>query len=164
MPRISAQEFERLPLRVHDFLAGVPLHDVWAVDLPQVRAGITLNEFLNSASEPLRCSLAVRALVNVRFALGRVFGWDRKPGARDIDTFASRLTTSDRAKTLTAPGRPEGSSASCTASRMSSSSKSLTGLPTPERSVPSSRGTGFTASILVCTCNRSADSPGFTWL
>jgi uncharacterized protein DUF2867 len=108
MPRISAQEFERLPLRVHDFLAGVPLHDVWAVDLPQVRAGITLNEFLNSAREPLRCSLAVRALVNVRFALGRVFGWDRKPGARDVDTFASRLTTSDRAKTLTAPGEPEG--------------------------------------------------------
>jgi hypothetical protein len=108
MPRISAQEFERLPLRVHDFLAGVPLHDVWAVDLPQVRAGITLNEFLNSAREPLRCSLAVRALVNVRFALGRVFGWDRKPGVRDIDTFASRLTTSDRAKALTAPGKPEG--------------------------------------------------------
>lgn len=27
MARISPQEFERLPLRVHDFLAGVPLHD-----------------------------------------------------------------------------------------------------------------------------------------
>ena len=33
MPQISAGEFERLPLRVHDFLAGVPRHDVWAVDL-----------------------------------------------------------------------------------------------------------------------------------
>jgi hypothetical protein len=108
MPRISTEEFERLPLRVHDFLAGVPLHDVWAVDLPQVRAGITLNEFLNSAREPLRCSLAVRALVNVRFALGRVFGWDRKLGAQDLETFASRLTTSDRARTLTSPGKPEG--------------------------------------------------------
>jgi hypothetical protein len=30
MPQISIQEFERLPLRVHDFLAGVPPHDVWA--------------------------------------------------------------------------------------------------------------------------------------
>jgi hypothetical protein len=29
MPQISIQEFKRLPLRVHDFLAGVPLHDVW---------------------------------------------------------------------------------------------------------------------------------------
>ena len=25
MPEISTQEFERLPLRVHEFLAGVPL-------------------------------------------------------------------------------------------------------------------------------------------
>jgi hypothetical protein len=44
MPRIPAQEFEGLQLRVHDFLAGVPLHDVWAVDLPRVRSGITLDE------------------------------------------------------------------------------------------------------------------------
>lgn len=49
MPRISTLEFERLPLRVHDFLAGVPLHDVWAVDLPHARSGITLDEFLRTA-------------------------------------------------------------------------------------------------------------------
>src|SRR5574341_1383772 len=50
MPRISTQEFERLPLRVHDFLAGVPLHDVWAVDLPRTRSGITLDEFSRTAN------------------------------------------------------------------------------------------------------------------
>jgi len=42
---ISQQEFEQLPVWVHDFLADVPLGDVWAVDLPGVRSGITLNEF-----------------------------------------------------------------------------------------------------------------------
>ena len=46
MPQVSAQEFERLPLRVHTFLEGVPLHDAWAVDLPHVRSGITLAAFL----------------------------------------------------------------------------------------------------------------------
>ena len=50
MPRISTQEFERLPLRVHGFLASVPLHDVWAVDLPRTRSGITLDDFLRKAS------------------------------------------------------------------------------------------------------------------
>ena len=45
MPEVPAREFERLPLRVHDFLAGVPLHDVWAIDLPRTRSGITLDEF-----------------------------------------------------------------------------------------------------------------------
>jgi len=42
MSQISTQEFERLPLRVHTFLAGVPLHDVWSIDLPRWRAGVTL--------------------------------------------------------------------------------------------------------------------------
>jgi len=32
MSQIPEREFERLPLRAHRFLAGVPLHDVWAVD------------------------------------------------------------------------------------------------------------------------------------
>jgi hypothetical protein len=32
MPQISTREFERLPLWVHVFLAGVPLHHVWAVE------------------------------------------------------------------------------------------------------------------------------------
>jgi hypothetical protein len=41
-PHISTQGFERLPLRVHDFLVGVSLHDVWAVDLPRTRSGNTL--------------------------------------------------------------------------------------------------------------------------
>ena len=45
MPQVSAQELHRLPLRVHTFLAGVPLHEVWAVNLPRPRAGITLDEF-----------------------------------------------------------------------------------------------------------------------
>jgi hypothetical protein len=39
MPEISQTEFVRLPLRAHQFLAGVPLYDVWAVDLPSPRTG-----------------------------------------------------------------------------------------------------------------------------
>jgi hypothetical protein len=31
MPQISERELERVPLRVHRFLAGVPLHDVQTV-------------------------------------------------------------------------------------------------------------------------------------
>jgi hypothetical protein len=126
MPQISTQEFERLPLRVHDFLAGVPLHDVWAIDLPRTRSGITLDEFLRMASTRsqvgcdccendcsrkghlLTGSPVVRALLNIRFFVDRLFGWDREPAATAWETFTTRLTTADRSKSLVPAGTREG--------------------------------------------------------
>jgi hypothetical protein len=94
MPQISTQEFEWLPLRVHDFLAGVPLHDVWAVDLPRARSGITLDEFLRTASAcPFTPPPLVRALLNIRLFVGRLLGWDREPAATAWESFATRMTT-----------------------------------------------------------------------
>jgi hypothetical protein len=109
MPQISTQEFERLPLRVHAFLAGVPLHDVWAVDLPRTRSGITLDEFLRTASACLLTgSPVVRALLKFRFFVGRLLGWDREPAATAWETFTTRLTTADRSKSLAPAGTREG--------------------------------------------------------
>ena len=105
MPQVSAQDFERLPLRVHTFLAGVPLHDIWSVDLPRWRAGVTLDEFLRTASSgklntcscskssslfthPLSCGM----LLNIRFFVGRLFDWDHEPAPAAWKTFATRLT------------------------------------------------------------------------
>jgi hypothetical protein len=109
MPRISTEEFEQLPLRVHGFLAGVPLHDVWAVDLPRTRSGITLDEFLRTASTRLfTLSPVVRALLNLRLFVGRLLGWDREPSTTAWETFTTRLTTADRSKSLAPAGTPEG--------------------------------------------------------
>jgi hypothetical protein len=109
MPQISTQEFERLPLRVHDFLAGVPLHDVWAIDLPRTRSGITLDEFVRTASTRL-CALSpvTRALLNIRLFVGRLLGWDREPAATARETFATRLTDADVSKSLVPAGTREG--------------------------------------------------------
>src|SRR5712691_2371095 len=109
MPQISTQEFERLPLRVHNFLAGVPLHDVWAVDLPRGRSGITLDEFSRTVSAPL-CKLPplVRALLNLRLFVGRLLGWDREPAATAWESFATRLTPADLSKSLAPAGTREG--------------------------------------------------------
>jgi hypothetical protein len=109
MPQISKQEFEPLPLRVHDFLAGVPLHDVWAIDLPRTRSGITLDEFLRTASS---CLLSpppvVRVLLNIRLFVGRLLGWDREPAATTWESFATRMTTADHSRSLVPAGAREG--------------------------------------------------------
>jgi hypothetical protein len=117
MPQVSTQEFERLPLRVHTFLAGVPLHDVWVVDLPRWRAGVTLDEFLRAANNctltTCGCSKSsslftpsplVRILLNIRFLVGRFFGWDREPPTATCKTFATHLTDIDRSRSLLAAG------------------------------------------------------------
>ncbi len=109
MPQISTQEFERLPLRVHAFLAGVPLHDVWATDLPRTRSGITLDEFLRTASAcPFTPPPFVHALLNIRLFVGRLLGWDREPTATAWKSFATRMTTADRSRSLAPAGARDG--------------------------------------------------------
>jgi Protein of unknown function (DUF2867) len=109
MPQISAQEFAQLPLRVHDFLADVPLHDVWVVDLPRPRSGITLDTFLQATgARPFTPSPVVRALLNVRFFVGRLLDWDRERKASARATFATRLTPADLARSLAPAGRRQG--------------------------------------------------------
>ncbi len=109
MPQISRQEFEELPLRVHEFLSGVPLHDAWLVDLPRTRSGITLDEYLRTAKARRRIvSPPARALLGIRLFLGRVFGWDREPAAFARETFAMRLTATDLSMSLVPAGTHDG--------------------------------------------------------
>jgi hypothetical protein len=109
MPQVSPQEFERLPLRVHTFLADVPLHDVWSVDLPRWQAGVSLDDFLRSGGNCLVVpSRLVRLMLNIRFFIGRFFGWDREPAPTAWNTFATRLTDTDRLRSLVPAGTQEG--------------------------------------------------------
>jgi len=110
MPKISTNEFYAVPLRVHMFLADVPLHDVWAVDLPPLRDGVTLAEFLHRANHggTNRLPPAARALFRFRLLLGRVFRLEAEPTNALAATFAKRLTPADRARSLVAAGTPEG--------------------------------------------------------
>jgi hypothetical protein len=109
VPRISAQEFERLPLRVHEFLAGVPLHDVWVVDLPRARGGITFDEFLRAAGgRVFTPSPIVRALLSIRFFVGRLLGWDQEKVEAVRETFAARLTPADTSRSLAPAGTRTG--------------------------------------------------------
>jgi len=109
MPQITREEFEQLSLRVHSFLADVPMHDVWAVDLPARRGGITLAEFLRRAGDLLRePPPMVRTLLSVRFFVGGLLGWDQPPSGAAYDTFALRLTDEDRARSFAPAGTVDG--------------------------------------------------------
>jgi hypothetical protein len=110
MPKNSPTEFYAVPLRVHTFLADVPLHDVWVVNLPALCGGITLAEFLrrNNQSGTIRLPAAARALFRFRLFLGRIFRLEAEPPDAMAASFANRLTPEDRARSLVSAGTPEG--------------------------------------------------------
>jgi hypothetical protein len=111
MPQIPRQEFFVRPLRVHSFLTGVALHDVWAVDLPPLREGVTLQDFrraMRGRDWIERISFPARLLFRLRFLIGRIFGWDSEPRKSQLELFAQRLTAEDRARSTVPAGTPEG--------------------------------------------------------
>ncbi len=117
MPQISPTELYALPLRVHTFLADVPLHDVWAVDLPTHRDGVTLCEFLRRANQDRfdaadgeinRLPPVAHALIRLRLFLGHIFRLEAEPKNASAASFGSRLTAEDRARSFVVSGTPEG--------------------------------------------------------
>jgi Protein of unknown function (DUF2867) len=74
-----------------------------------MRPGITLDEFLRAAGAlPFTPSPAVRALLNIRFFVGRLLGWDRELDATVRETFAIRLTAADLSQSRAPAGTREG--------------------------------------------------------
>lgn len=109
MPQISIQKFQQVPLRVHSFLGDIPLRDAWVVDLPRVRSGITLNDFLQTHSVRLfAVSPVTRVLLKIRLLGGQLLGWDREPNPNSWEPFSQRLTSADRTRSLVLPGEREG--------------------------------------------------------
>ena len=111
MKPIPPQEYLAQPLRVHSFLSGVPLHDVWAVDLPCAQKGITLQEFFRRTSgkgTPRQISWPARALFGLRIFLGRIFGWDKKEHGAGQPSFAERLSEEDGKRSEVPAGTVEG--------------------------------------------------------
>jgi hypothetical protein len=117
MPRISSAEFSALPLRANTLLADVPLHDAWAVDLPRLREGVTLEEILRRADRGVftprdakirGLSPASRALFRLRIILGRLFGLESVPNNAEATSFARRLTVDDRERSSVVSGTRAG--------------------------------------------------------
>jgi hypothetical protein len=108
--RVDPEEYRALDLRAHALLAGVPVHDVWAVDLegrgsdhPMLDLRQLLSTHALSRINPL-----VRALFGLRRLIGRFSVADRPPPRAAQSSYLGRLSDADRQATLVAPGTPEG--------------------------------------------------------
>lgn len=101
-------QYRALPLRAHDFLDGVPIHDVWAIDLAGGPPGLTLQDcawlipaILDSKQPPI-----VRFLFWLREVLGKLFRWDQEESADTVppESYIHKLTDEDRQRSIHTPG------------------------------------------------------------
>jgi hypothetical protein len=107
--RVKPADFRRLNLRCHALLSDVPLHDVWAIPLHGGGPGRSIQDaraILFGDRHPP--NPAVRGLFALRWALGRVFGWDDERHNPSSASYVDRLAEADRSQSRVAPGTREG--------------------------------------------------------
>jgi uncharacterized protein DUF2867 len=108
--RIDRDEFRARPLRVHALLHDVPLQDAWAIPLSGGGAGRTVQDVRAAMVAGREAAPAVvRGLFRLRHRIGALCGWDHQRPAWTSDSYADRLSPADRARSLVAPGTPDGS-------------------------------------------------------
>jgi hypothetical protein len=108
--RLAAAEYQKLDLWAHGFLQDVPLHDAFVLDLPGGGKGRTMNDIraVFSLEAAMKVNRVVATLFELRFAAGRLLGWDRQSRQLEPDSYLHRLDAADRADSLIAPGTPDG--------------------------------------------------------
>lgn len=104
--RVSSDEFYQKPLRVHEVLSDIPLHDVWALNLLGGGEGRTLRDFesLLSFEGMQRTNPVVSGLFKLRWRLGRWFRLDKEELEIPASSHVHRLTEDIHGQSLYEPG------------------------------------------------------------
>jgi hypothetical protein len=106
------EAYRQTPLRVHSFLAGVPLRTLERVELPGGREGMTIEEISDvvgfGGEVEMEVGPVTQALFQLRTLVGRILRWDETKELVKSVSFISRLKEEDLAHSLIVPGKPAG--------------------------------------------------------
>jgi hypothetical protein len=109
---MNIEIYRQKPLRVHSFLAGIPLRTLERVELPGGREGMTIEEISGvvgfGGEVEMEVGPVTQALFWLRTLIGRILGWDEAKGLVESVSFISRLNEEDRTSSLIVPGKPAG--------------------------------------------------------
>jgi hypothetical protein len=112
--RTTPDEYRGVALRAHSLLTDVPLHDVWALDLPGGDPGFSMLDLrsLMKREDLTAGNRAVRFLIALRRWLGRVFRLDAEPDTERREPmrseFLERLSQQERDASLVPPLTADG--------------------------------------------------------
>jgi len=102
--------YRQKPLRVHSFLAGIPLRTLERVELLGGREGMTIEEISGvvgfGGEVEMEVGPVTQALFRMRTLIGRILGWDEAKELVESISFISQLNEEDRTRSLIVPGKP----------------------------------------------------------
>jgi hypothetical protein len=106
------ERFQRLALRAHHYLDGIPLHSLDALELPGGPRGLPLPEIARrigfSGEADMPVGRTTEFLFWLRGRIGRILHWDEAKVWQETESLISRLSPADRAGSLVHPGTPAG--------------------------------------------------------
>ncbi|MEW6125723.1 MAG: DUF2867 domain-containing protein [Acidobacteriota bacterium] len=106
------EKFNRLPLKAHHFLAGIPMHSLDYLQLKGGREKLTIAEIYNATGlsdmSNVELGFGTKALFGLRTLIGKVMHWDEVPELVETNSYLSRLGEAERAKSLIPPGEIRG--------------------------------------------------------
>jgi Protein of unknown function (DUF2867) len=109
---MNVELFRQKPLRVHSFLAGIPLRTLERGELPGGSEGMTIEEISGvvgfGGEVEMEVGPTTQALFWLRALIGRILRWDEAKELVESVSFISRLNEEDRARSLIIPGKPAG--------------------------------------------------------
>lgn len=106
------ERFNRLPLKAHSFLAGVPIHSLDYLELKDGRERITIADIYRAVGlsdlGQIELGFGTKALFWLRTVIGKVMRWDEVPELVQENSYLPRLSAEERAKSLIPPGEVRG--------------------------------------------------------
>lgn len=109
---MKTETFKQTPLRVHSFLADVPLRTLECIELPGGPVEMTLpeiSEVIGFGGEvEMKVGPITQALFDLRGWIGRILHWDEAPDLVASVSFLPRLSEADRIRSFVSPGKPAG--------------------------------------------------------
>ena len=103
--------FCRIPIKAHQFLADIPMHSFDFIELKGGREGMQMDEIyritgLNQAEE-YELNFVTKSLFWLRGQIGKILGWDDVPEMINKHSWLKHLTAEEREKSLIPSGKVE---------------------------------------------------------
>jgi hypothetical protein len=106
------ERFNRLPLKAHSLLAGVPMHSLDYLELEDGRERMTIADIYRAVGlsdlDKVELGFGTKALFWLRTMIGIVMRWDEVPELMQEHSYLPRLSDEERAKSLIPPGEVRG--------------------------------------------------------